>query len=374
MTRLVLGILMVLMLQTPAMSSRIKDITNLAGVRENQLVGYGLVVGLDGTGDRTNQTPFTDQTFKNMLLDFGIRLPRDKSFVLRNVAAVAVTANLPPFVRIGQKIDVTVSSIGNAPSLRGGSLLLTPLKGADGQVYAMAQGNVVVSGFGGRGMDGSKVVVNILASGRISNGATVEQVVQQPYIRDGMVVFELTDPDFTTSKRIAQTINKELGYAAAQPIDAGAVAVKLNKSIGKGSFLGRESYVNFISGIENLPVQPGDVAAKVIVNSRSGTIVVGQDVEISPVAVTHGNLTVSVSETPFVSQPGPFSNGRTVKGSDSNVDINQQKGHAFLLKTGTSLKDLVDAINRSGAAPGDLVSILEAVKQAGALHADLEVI
>lgn len=353
---------------------RIKDITNLAGVRDNQLVGYGLVVGLDGTGDRTNQAPFTDQSFRNMLLDFGIKIPKDRAFQLRNVAAVAVSANLPPFARIGQKIDVTVSSLGNATSLRGGNLLMVPLKGADNQVYAMAQGNVVVSGFGARGMDGSKVTVNSTGTGRIANGATVEQIIPMPYIKEGMIIFELSTPDFTTSKRIAQTINKEMGYAAAQPVDAGAVAVKLNESLSKNSFLGHNSYVDFISGIENLNVNPAEVAAKVIVNSRSGTIVVGQDVTISPVAVAHGNLTVSVSETQYVSQPGPFSDGKTVKGNNSNLDINQQKSRAFLLKSGTTLKDLVNAINQVGVAPGDLVSILEAIKQAGALHADLEVI
>lgn len=361
-------------LSIPSNASRIKDITNLAGVRENQLIGYGLVVGLDGTGDKTNQTPFTDQTFKNMLLDFGIKVPREKNLQPRNIAAVAVSAVLPPFSRIGQKLDITVSSIGNASSLRGGSLLLVPLKGADGEVYAMAQGNVVVSGFGAQGSDGSKVIVNITATGRIANGATVEQSVPMPYIRDGMIVFELTSPDFTTSKRIAETINKELGYTAAQPIDAGAVAVKLEESLSKSSFLGSNSYVNFISGIENLPIHPADAAAKVIVNSRSGTIVVGQDVSISPVVVAHGNLTVSVTENPFVSQPQAFARGRTVKGSDSDVNINQQKSRAFLLETKGSLKDLVNAINKVGAAPGDLVSILEAIKQAGALHADLEVI
>lgn len=361
-------------MMSQSMATRIKDITNLAGVRENQLVGYGLVVGLDGTGDRTNQTPFTDQTFRNMLLDFGIRIPRDRNFQLRNVAAVAVSANLPPFARIGQKIDITVSSLGNAASLRGGNLLLVPLKGADNRIYAMAQGNVVVSGFGAQGLDGSKVTVNSTGTGRIPNGATVEQVIDMPFIRDGMIIFELIMPDFTTSHRIAQTINRELGYSAAQPIDAGAVAVRVNKLSGKDEFLGRNSYVNFISGIENLPVRPAEVAARVIINSRSGTIVVGQDVSISPVAVAHGNLSVSVSETPFVSQPQPFARGRTVKGSDSDVNINQQKSRAFLLGSGASLKELVAAINKVGAAPGDLVSILEAVKQAGALHADLEII
>lgn len=355
-------------------ASRIKDITSLGGVRDNQLVGYGLVVGLDGTGDRTAQAPFTDQSFRNMLLDFGIRLPKGKNFQLRNVAAVAVSATLPPFTRIGQKIDITVSSLGNAKSLRGGSLLLVPLKGADNQIYAMAQGNVVVSGFGAQGADGSKVTVNSTGTGRIPNGATVEKTVEMPYIKDNVVIFELKEPDFTTSKRIAESINKELGYKLAEPIDAGAVAVRLKKELSKNNFLKKNSYVNLISGLENLTVEPAAAPAKVIVNSRSGTIVVGQDVRISLVAVAHGNLSVSVSETPFVSQPNAFAGGRTVEGSDSDVNIQQEKSRAFLLGSGASLKELVDAINRVGAAPGDLVSILEAVKKSGALHAELEVI
>ncbi len=355
-------------------ATRIKDITSLSGVRDNQLIGYGLVVGLDGTGDRTAQAPFTDQSFRNMILDFGIRLPKQKNFQLRNVAAVAVSATLPPFARIGQKIDITVSSLGNAKSLRGGSLILVPLKGADNHIYGMAQGNVVVSGFGAQGADGSKVTVNSTATGRIPNGATVEDTISAPYIKDNMIIFELHQPDFTTSQRIADTINQEMGYTAAQPMDAGAVAVRIKDELKKDNFLARNSFVNLISGLENLPVKPAGAPAKVIVNSRSGTIVVGQDVRISLVAVAHGNLSVSVSETPFVSQPNAFADGRTVKGTDSNVNIEQEKSRAFLLKSGASLKELVDAINRVGAAPGDLVSILEAIKQAGALHAELEVI
>lgn len=356
-------------------AARIKDITNLAGVRDNQLVGYGLVVGLDGTGDKTSLAPFTDQSFRNMLQQFGVRLPEGRNVQLKNIAAVAISTNLTPFARIGQKIDITVSSLGNATSLRGGTLLLTPLRGADNEVYAMAQGNVVVSGFGANGSDGSKVSVNSTATGRIANGATVERVVDMPYVKDGVITFELNEPDFTTAKRIADTINKELGYPAAEPVDAGAVAVLPHgHNSAKSNYLNKNSYVNFISGIENLQVSPGEKSAKVVVNSRSGTIVVGQDVTISPVAVAHGNLSVSVSETPIVSQPGPFSDGRTVKTSDSNIDIQQQKSRAFLLQPGASLKELVDSINRVGAAPGDLIAILEAIKQAGALHADLEII
>ena len=358
----------------PASAARIKDITTIAGIRDNQLIGYGLVVGLDGTGDRTNQVPFTDQTFRNMLLQFGIRMPEGQSMQLKNIAAVAVSANLRPFARIGQKIDVTISSLGNAPSLRGGTLLMVPLRGADNQIYAMAQGNVVVSGFGAKGSDGSKVSVNTTATGRIANGATVEKTIEMPYMQDGMILFELIQPDFTTSQRIAETINKELGYPAAQPVDAGAVAVKLNETIRKNDFLQTNSQVSFISDLENLTLNPGEVAAKVIVNSRSGTIVIGQDVTVSPVAVVHGNLTVSVTEDPMVSQPNAFAQGRTVVTSDSSIQINQQRARAFVLNPGASLKHVVDAINKAGAAPGDLIAILEAIKEAGALHADLEII
>ncbi|KTD02071.1 flagellar P-ring protein (precursor) FlgI [Legionella geestiana] len=371
-------ILMLVILLVAAVSvhaARIKDITTIAGIRENQLIGYGLVVGLDGTGDRANQAPFTDQTFRNMLLQFGIRLPEGRSGQLKNIAAVAVSANLPPFARIGQRIDVTISSLGNATSLRGGTLLLVPLRGADNQIYAMAQGNVVIPGFGAQGSNGTKVSVNSTGTGRIPNGATVEKLVEMPYIQNGYITFELNQPDFTTAQRITDTINKELGYKAAQPVDAGAVAVRTgNLGVQKDNFLHRNSFVSFISDLENLNVQPGEVAAKVIFNSRTGTLVVGQDVTVSPVAVAHGNLSVSISETPVVSQPQPFARGRTVVTSDSDVQINQQKSQAFLFQPGASLKEIVDAINRVGAAPDDLIAILEAIKSSGALHAELEII
>ncbi|MFI4918045.1 MAG: flagellar basal body P-ring protein FlgI [Legionellales bacterium] len=370
-----ISMLLVLILVTPPCSAaRIKDITTLAGIRDNPLVGYGLVVGLDGTGDRTTLAPFTEQAFRSMLLQFGIRMPEGQSMQLKNVAAVAVSATLPPFARIGQKVDVTISSLGNAPGLRGGTLLMTPLRGADNQIYGMAQGSVVVSGFGAKGSDGSKVSVNITATGRIASGATVEKTINMPYMQDGKIVFEITQPDFTTAQRIAETINHELGYTAAQPIDAGAVAVKLNNRIKKDDFMNHNSQVGFISDLENLYILPGAIAARVVVNSRSGTIVVGKDVTISAVAVMHGNLTVAVTEDPTVSQPNAFARGKTVVTSNSNININQQKAHAFVLNPGISLKNLVDAINRSGAAPGDLIEILQAIKQAGALHADLEII
>lgn len=385
-------------------SSRIKDLTNIAGVRDNQLIGYGLVVGLNGTGDRVNQTTFTQQTFKNMLLQFGIRLPVGVNLQLQNVAAVSIDATLPPFAKLGQRIDVTVSSLGNATSLRGGELLLTPLRGADGQVYAMAQGSVVVSGFGAQGGDGSKVIVNVTSSGRIANGATVEKTIDMPFVQNGAITFELNDPDFTTAQRIAQAINKEFGRKVAHAIDASDVAVHVNRlrvdpadipeyhgepamyykgdsnsgnSNPSGASISQymmSQYVPIISRIENIVVQPAEVRGRVVINSRTGTIVVGQDVFIAPVAVSHGNLSVVVSERQYVSQPQGFSQGNTVVGTASDINVNEADNRAFVFAPGASLNDLVDAVNAVGAAPGDLIAILEAIKSAGALHADLDVI
>lgn len=380
-------------------AARIKDITNLAGVRHNQLVGYGLVVGLDGTGDKVNQTPFTQQSFTNMLLQFGIRLPVGVNMQLKNVAAVALSASLPPFAKPGQKLDLTVASLGNATSLRSGELLMTPLRGADGQVYAVAQGSVVVSGFGAQGSDGSKVIVNSTSSGRIPNGATVEKNVDMPFVKDGAIIFELSEADFTTAERIEQAINREFGRKVAHALDASSVRVKIDnlrldprdipvyhgdavspkaeEQVYQDSYYDKRlmsQYVPIISRIENIKLEPADVRAKVIANSRTGTIVVDQNVTISPVAVSHGNLSVVISERPFVSQPGAFSNGKTVTGSASDININQTQNHAFLFAPGASLSDLVNTINTVGAAPGDIIAILEAIKSAGALHADLEII
>lgn len=380
-------------------ASRIKDITNLAGVRENQLVGYGLVVGLDGTGDRVNQAPFTSQSFTNMLLQFGIKLPIGVNLQLKNVAAVALSASLPPFSKVGQKLDITVASLGNATSLRSGELLMTPLRGADGQIYAMAQGSVVVSGFGAQGSDGSKVIVNSTSSGRIPNGATVEKTIYMPFVQDGAIVFELTQPDFTTAERIEQAINHEFGRKVAKALDPGSVRVRINNLPmdytdtptyrgDTASYKGEEEsyqsnyydrrlmsqYVPIISKIENINLSPADIRAKVIANSRTGTIVVDQNVTISPVAVSHGNLSVVISERPFVSQPNALSNGNTVVGKASDININTTQNHAFVFAPGASLNDLVNAINNVGAAPGDIIAILEAIKSAGALHADLEII
>lgn len=364
--------------------ARIKDITAIEGVRDNQLIGYGLVVGLDGTGDRTSQAPFTTQSFQNMLLDFGIRIPNNSTSQLKNVAAVAVSAVLPPFSRNGQKIDVTILSLGNATSLRGGSLLMTPLRGADGKVYAVSQGSVVVSGFGAQGQDGSKVTVNVTSSGTIPNGALVENTIDTPFVKNGSIIFTLMQPDFTTAERIEKAINTGLGSNAAKALDASAVAVRVS-SVSPAAYtykgdventddVDRSKYVPLISKIQNLELNPAEISAKVIVNSRTGTIVIGHNVTLAPVAVSHGNLSVVISEREFVSQPNAFAGGKTVKGKASDINVNQQQGRAFVFAPGPSLNDVVQAINSVGAAPGDLIAILEAIKAAGALNADMQVI
>ena len=382
----------------PCSSARIKDITSIAGVRDNQLVGYGLVVGLDGTGDKTSQTPFTTQTFKNMLLQFGIKIPNALNFETKNIAAVALSADLTPFAKIGQRIDVTVASIGNATSIRGGELLMTPLRGADNQVYAIAQGSVVVSGFGAQGADGSKVTVNSTSSGRIPNGATIEKTIYEPFAQNGIITFQLDEPDFSTAQKVANTINANFKKNVAKAMDATAIAVNLNPYVpisndnfrmagvpskddmddpraGAANRPERLSlFIPYITKIENLMLDPEHVRARIIVNSRTGTIVMDENVMINPVAVSHGNLSVVVSEKPYVSQPNALASGTTVTGSASDISVNQSQNRAFVFSTGTSLSDLVDEINRVGAAPGDLISILEAVKAAGALHADLQVI
>ncbi len=370
-----------LVLASDAFSARIKDIATLAGVRQNQLIGYGLVVGLDGTGDKANQAPFTDQSFQNMLLEFGIRLPVGKNSQLKNVAAVAISATLPPFARIGQKLDLTILSLGNATSLRGGSLLLAPLRGADGRVYAMAQGSVVISGFGAQGSDGSKVTVNSTSSGTIPNGATVENTIDSPFVKDGAITLELVQPDFTTAMRIEHAINTNFHGRVAKAIDAGAVTIRVDGMQGfKGDYgpvnddIEKSRYVPLIARIENIQLNPAEIGARVIVNSRTGTIVIGSNVTISPVAVTHGNLSVVVVERPYVSQPNAFASGHTVKGKASDINVNQQQNRTFLFAPGPTLNEVVDAVNTVGAAPGDLISILEAIKAAGALNADLTVI
>ena len=352
----------------PVMAERIKDLASVAGVRSNQLVGYGLVVGLNGTGDQTTQTPFTVQSIINMLTQFGVTIPPGTNLQLKNVAAVTLHAELPPFAKPGQDIDVTVSSIGNAKSLRGGALLMAPLRGADGNVYAIAQGNLVVGGFGASGNDGSSVTVNIPSAGRIPNGATVERAVPSDFYTQDAIVLNLHTPDFTTADRVAKQINDTMGQGTAQAMDAVSISVRPPREAKHRTV--------FLSMLENLDVQPGAVAAKVIVNSRTGTVVIGSNVIVTPAAVSHGSLVVTISERPFASQPqAPFSNaGQTAILPSSQVEITQEEGRMFLFESGTSLNEIVAAVNRVGAAPGDLVAILEALKQAGALRAELVVI
>jgi flagellar P-ring protein precursor FlgI len=359
-------LLAVLLQSGAAAADRLKDIASLAGVRSNALLGYGLVVGLDGSGDQTSQTPFTTQSFTNMLKQFGVSLPDGLRYQLKNVAAVAVHAELPAFAKPGQNIDVTVSSIGNAKSLRGGSLLLTSLKGADGQVYALSQGNLVVGGFGAEGSDGSSITVNVPSVGRIPNGATVERLVETGFETSANIIFNLHRSDFTTAKRVADSINTTFGPGVAQALDAASIIVTAPKTAS--------DRVTYVSVLENLDIEQGRESAKVIINSRTGTIVVGQSVKVSPVAVTHGSLTVTVTEDPRVVQPGAFAGGETAIVPDAQIQIDEGDGRMFLFDAGTQLDTIVRAVNQVGAAPGDLMAILEAMKQAGALRAELVVI
>src|SRR5690554_194153 len=347
-------------------AERIKDIASVAGVRNNQLIGYGLVVGLDGTGDQTTQSPFTTQSFNSMLKQFGITVLEGACMQMKNVAAVMVQAELPAFAKPGQTLDVTVSSISNAKSLRGGSLLVSSLKGLDGQVYAVAQGNLVVGGFSAAGGDGSNITVNIPSAGRIPGGAIVERMVENNFAAGQPIIFNLHRADFTTATRLAQSINNLLGPDVARPIDAVSIMVDSPQDPAHR--------VDYLSMLENLEVSPGEEAAKVIINSRTGTIVVGQNVRVSPVAVTHGSLTVSVSESLSVSQPNPFGEGQTVVTPNSNIEITEETNPMFKFAPGATLDEIVKSINTVGASPSDLMAILQALKQSGALKAELVVI
>lgn len=352
---------------TFAHAERIKDLASIAGVRQNQLVGYGLVVGLNGTGDQTSQTQFTIQSMKSMLAQLGVVLPDNVNPQLKNVAAVMVHAELPAFSKPGQTIDVTVSSIGNATSLRGGSLLMTPMKGADGSVYAIAQGNLIVSGFGGEGADGSRITVNIPSSGRIPNGATVEQEVPTTFTTDGpFLTLNLHQGDFTTAQRLADSINATFGTGTASAIDGSSIHVTAPADTAQK--------VAFVSALESLQVDPGEAAARIIVNSRTGTVVIGSHVIVEEAAVAHGSLTVTIAESFNVSQPGAFSGGNTAIVPNSTVSIDEEDNRMFLFQPGVSLDELVRAVNTVGASPSDLVAILEALQQVGALRAQLIVI
>ncbi len=360
-TLVVAGLMMLAV--SSAQAARIKDVAKVAGVRSNQLVGYGLVTGLPGTGE---STPFTDQSFNAMLQNFGIQLPPGTKPKTKNVAAVIVTAELPAFSKQGQQVDVTVSSIGAAKSLRGGTLLQTFLKGLDGEVYAVAQGNLVVSGFSATGADGSKIVGNNPTVGIISSGATVEREVPNPFSRGDYITFNLLESDFTTAQRMADAVNNFLGPQMAQAIDATSVKVRAPREVSQR--------VAFLSAVENVEFNPADGSAKIIVNSRTGTIVVGKHVRLKPAAVTHGGMTVAIKENLNVSQPNALGGGNTVVVPDTDIEVSEQSGKMFKFEPGLTLDDLVRAVNEVGAAPSDLMAILQALKQAGAIEGQLIII
>ena len=360
----ILCLLSAMVLSQPAQAERIKDIASIAGVRNNQLIGYGIVVGLDGSGDQTTQTPFTVQSIISMLSNMGVSLPPGTNLQLKNVAAVMVTATLPPFARAGQQIDITVSSMGNAKSLRGGTLVMTPLKGADGGIYAMAQGNVLVSG-AGAAAGGSRTVVNHLSVGRIAGGATVEREVPTPLGQGEFVYFELNTTDFGTMRKLVEAINREApGTASAK--DGRQVRVKAP--------LSADERVAFLGHIENLELTPMQMAAKVIVNGRTGSVVMNQSVTLDNCAIAHGNLSVTVTADNSVSQPNPLSGGQTAGVSNAQIDIKQEPGALINLRGGANLADVVKALNAIGANPQDLIAILQAMKSSGALRAELEII
>lgn len=359
-------ILMAVLLIWSAVSyaERVKDLANVAGVRPNQLIGYGLVVGLSGTGDKTS---YADQSLMSMLNKFGINLPPGTKTNSKNVAAVAVHADLPAFSKSGQRIDVTVSSLGNAKSLRGGTLLLTPLKGVDGNVYALAQGNLIVGGLDASGADGSRITVNVPSVGRVPGGGIVEKTVNTGFDLGNTITLNLKNSDFTTATNLVNAINAKLGKGTAYATDAESVEVMAPRIPNQR--------VAFLSVIENIEVTPGVDSAKVIINSRTGTVVIGSNVKVSAAAVTHGNLVVKVSESKDVSQPNPFAGGNTQVTPKTELSVeNEGKGRMFKFPKGVTLDDIVQAVNKVGAAPGDLVAILEALKQSGALSADLMVI
>lgn len=347
-----------------AHASRIKDLASVEGVRSNQLIGYGLVVGLPGTGEKNNA--FTEQTFRTMLNNFGIKVPDNIKPKIKDVAPVAIHADLPPFSKPGQTIDVTVSAIGEAKSLRGGTLLQTFLKGLDGRVYAVAQGSLVVGGLGAEGADGSKVVVNTPTVGRIANGATVEREVPNSFSQGDTITFNLNRPDFTTARRLADVINDLVGPNTAQAMDATSIKVFAPRDPAQR--------VSYLSTIENLEVDPASESAKIIVNSRTGTIVIGSEVKLRPAAISHGGLTVTIAENQQVSQPNPLAGGQTAVTNNSTINMQQDPGRMFKLDTGATLDDLVRAVNQVGVAPGDLMAILEALQQAGAIQGQLVIL
>jgi flagellar P-ring protein precursor FlgI len=352
-----------LVLTGPAQAERVKDLGAFQGLRANQLTGYGIVVGLAGTGD--DSLEYSTQGMKGVASRFGLSLPPGINPALKNAAAVMVTAELPPFAKPGQRLDITVSAMGKAKSIRGGTLLLAPLRGANNEIYAMAQGNVAVGGLGVEGNDGSKVSVNIPSAGRIPGGATVERAVDAGFANSPQLTFNLAEADLTTAQRVAQAINASLGNIA-RATDAVSIAIDAPA--------GAETRSTLMSRIENLDVDPADAPARVIVNARTGTVVINGAVRISPAAVSHGKLTVAVKESPRVVQPEAYTDGQTEIEESSDIKVTEEVRPMFRFAPGASLSDIVKAVNAIGAAPSDLVAILEALKQAGAMKAELVVL
>ena len=344
---------------------RIKEVATVQGVRSNALVGYGLVVGLDGTGDQTTQTPFTSQSMNALLQQMGVTMPPGASMQLRNVAAVMVTTQLPAFAQPGQTLDVVVSSIGNSKSLRGGTLITTPLKGADGQIYALAQGNLIVGG-AGASANGSKVQINHLSAGRIPEGASVERAVPTTALQGQALQLGLQAADYTTARAVVDAINRAKGADTATAVDGRTITVRLPERV--------HDRVGFLADIENLPVALATPAARVVINARTGSVVVNESVTLGACAVAHGSLTVTISTTPVVSQPKALGQGQTVQAEKSEIAINQQPGALIQMPAGVRLTDVVKALNALGATPMDLLAILQAMKSAGALRAEIEVL
>ena len=349
----------------PAHAARIKEVASVQGVRMNQLVGYGLVVGLDGTGDSTTSAPFAQQSLLALLQQMGVTVPAGTNMQLKNLATVMVTAQLPAFAQPGQSIDVTVSSLANAKSLRGGMLISTPLKGADGQIYAMAQGNLVIAGAGASAA-GSKVQINHLSAGRIPDGATVERSVATPMADGDSIQLDLNSSDYATAREVVRAINAKMGSGTADALDGRVVRVRMPPTA--------DARVAFMAEIENLDIKQQAPSAKIVINARTGSIVMNQAVTLASCAVAHGNLSVTISTTPSVSQPGPFAKGDTKVTEKADITITQQAGALVQMAPGAKLADVVKALNLLGATPQDLLAILQAMKSAGALMAELEVI
>jgi flagellar P-ring protein precursor FlgI len=341
------------------------DLVDVEGIRGNQLIGYGLVVGLDGTGDKT-QVKFTSQSVANMIKQFGVNLPPNVDPKLKNVAAVTITAEVPPSFSPGQTVDVTVSSLGDAKSLRGGQLLMTPLRGVDGETYAVAQGALVVGGLKAEGQSGSSIAVNSANSGRIANGATIERLIPSDFASRPDVMLNIRQPSFQTASRVVAAVERVFGAGSAQALDGTKVSIRAPQASNQRT--------SFMALLETIEVEEGRTRPKVVFNSRTGTVVVGQGVRVKAAAVSHGSLTVTISENPQVSQPGPFSGGQTAVVPRSDVEVTQDKKPMFKWPAGTSLESIISTVNSLGATPDDVMSILQALEQAGALNAELIVI